>query len=94
MVLFPRGVNKGDRSLDERWVEKGRTAKERTMTLDEWSDRETARWDLDDADREPTGVENPRTWTYRKPLLDVNKPGPGKETRRDVRDNPGIGEHD
>lgn len=87
MVLFPRGLNKGDRSLDERWQEIGREAKENTMSLDEWGDIDIARWDLDEPEREPTGVENRRTWTYDPPVRETNTPGARNE-RPDVRDQP------
>ena len=84
-MLFPRGQNKGDRSLDERWVEKGRQAKETTMSLDEWSDREIGRWDLDTDSRRPTGEQNFRTWEYRKPHDEVLEGEPGDE-RPDIRE--------
>lgn len=89
MVLFAQGTGKGDRSIDKRWREKARVAKERTMSLDEWSSREIARWDLDDPARKPTGVENPRTWRYDKPLRETNRIS-RERRQRDVRDNPRV----
>ena len=89
-MLFPQGQTKGDRSLDSRWHEQGRRAKGRTFNLDEWSDRDTKRWDLDTDSRRPTGRKNPHTYRYDKPLRDANRSGSGDRTR-DVRDNPRIG---
>ena len=84
--MFPRSDL---RFLDERWHEIGRRAKETTSSLDEWSDRDIKRWDLDTDSRRPTGRENPRTWRYEKPLRDVNRPGRSGRTH-DARDNPRI----
>jgi len=71
-MMFPRS-DKGVKSLDERWVEKARTAKRTTDGLEDWSDRAIARWNLDDDGRTPTGKNNQRTWDYEKPLRRVNR---------------------
>ena len=68
--MFPRSDL---RYIDERWHQKNRDAKRTTSSLDEWSDRETKRWDLDTDSRRPTGQENPRTWQFTKPLRRVNQ---------------------
>lgn len=84
---------KGDRSVDRRWVEKGKDAKEHSdsgTALEEWSEREIFELDLEDDSRIPTGVENPRTWTYDKPMRDTNRGGRRQDRRRDLRDNPRI----
>jgi len=75
-MMFDRS-SKGDKSLDKRWVRKARIAKRTTDGLEDWSDREIARWDLDDAERTPTGKKNPRTWRYEKPLRRVNEVSDG-----------------
>lgn len=87
-MMFPRST-KGDRSLDERWVLKARSAKRTTFSLDDWSDREIQRWDLDDPARKPTGRKNPETWRYEKPLREVNR-AEGQDRRRDPRSNKDI----
>lgn len=89
-MKFPRS-SKGDKSLDQRWHEKAKQAKRTTFSLEEWSEREIERWDLDDPVRKPTGKKNPRTWTYEKPLRRVNN-SPGNDQRRDARENPSIGD--
>lgn len=91
-MMFDRST-KGDKSLDSRWVEKAAVAKRTTFSLDDWSPREIARWDLDDPVREPTGAKNPRTWTYDKPLRDVNR-SEDPSRLRDPRDDPTVGDGD
>lgn len=88
MVLFDRGQNKGDRSLDRRWHEVGRIAKTRTDGLEDWGDIDIAKYDLDAPEREPTGVENPRTWRYDPPLRETNVPDDRQRGQRDLRDSP------
>jgi len=87
-MMFDRS-DKGAKSLDKRWVEKARIAKRTTDGLEDWSDREIARWNLDDTGRTPTGKNNPRTWDYDKPLRDVNR---NSDNQRlvDPRDNARI----
>lgn len=88
---YHEASSKGDRSVDLRWVERGRDAKEHSdsgTALEEFSEREIAELDLEDASRIPTGVENPRTWTYDKPMRATNRGG--RRRRRDLRDNPRI----
>lgn len=87
-MMFDRS-DKGAKSLDSRWVEKARIAKKTTDGLEDWSDREIARWDLDDPARTPTGAKNPRTWRYDDPLRRVNRSS-DNDGRRDARDNPSI----
>ena len=93
MVMFDRS-SKGDKSLDRRWVEFGKMAKRTTSSLDEWSERDIERYDLDDPERKPTGAKNPRTWRYEKPLEQVQEGEHGALV--DPRDNPRIrdGEED
>ncbi|QLG62826.1 hypothetical protein [Halorarum salinum] len=89
-MKFPRST-KGTRSLDERWHRKAEQAKRTTTGLDEWSDREIERWDLDDPARKPTGRKHPETWRYDKPLRRVNRSS-GGDRRRDARENQDIGD--
>lgn len=86
MVQFDRST-KGDRALDERWVRKARIAKRTTTDVEQWSDRERKRWDLDDPVREPTGREHPETYRYDKPLRRVNRVADG-DRRVSVLENP------
>jgi len=71
-MMFVR-FDKGAKSLDKRWVEKARIAKRTTDGLEDWSNREINRRNLDDAGRTPTGKNNPRTWDYDKPLRRANR---------------------
>lgn len=74
------------RFVDERWHEFARDAKRTTSSLDDWSQREINRWDLDDEVREPTGEFNPRTYEYDPPLEDVVESSPERQRRRiDIR---------
>lgn len=91
-MMFDRS-DKGAKSLDSRWVEKARIAKETTDGLEDWSAREIARWDLDDPVRTPTGKKNDRTWQYEDPLALVNRDGKA-DPRPDARDNPRIRDPD
>ena len=78
------------RFIDKRWHAKAQEVKETVFSVDELGEREKARFDLEEAHRRPTGAENPETWRYTKPLIDVNASRrPGR--RRDARDNPRIG---
>jgi hypothetical protein len=86
--MFDRS-DKGAKSLDKRWVMKARIAKRTTDGLEDWSDREIERWDLDDEGRTPTGKKNPRTWDYAKPLRRVNRV-PGNDRLVDPRENTDI----
>jgi len=87
--MFDRS-DTGAKSLDSRWVEKAKTAKRTTDGLEDWSDRQIERWDLDDPVRTPTGRKNPRTWDYEKPLRRVNR-GDGDQGRLvDPRESPTI----
>ena len=88
-MMFDRS-DKGAKSLDERWVEKARIAKRTTDSLDDWSQREINRWDLDAPNREPTGRKNPRTWRYDPPLRRVNRARDSDEGRPDARENRSI----
>jgi hypothetical protein len=87
-MLFDRS-DKGAKSLDERWVRKARIAKRTTDGLEDWSQREIERWDLDDPERTPTGAKNPRTWDYEKPLRRVNR-NSGDDRLVDPRKSPTI----
>lgn len=91
-MLFDRS-DKGAKSLDSRWHEKARRAKRTTSSLDQWSEREIERWDLDDEVRKPTGRKHPETWHYDKPLQEVNR-NPEADRRVDARDLPTIGDAD
>lgn len=90
-MMFDRS-SKGDKSLDERWIEKARIAKRTTDGLEDWSNREIERWDLDDAERTPTGKKNRRTYQYEKPLRRVNRTDSGRLV--DPRDNVDIRDGD
>ena len=89
-MMFTRST-KGDKSLDERWVEKARVAKRTTFSLEDWSDREIARWNLDDPVRKPTGAKNPTTWRYEKPLRRQNRSEDSGDLV-DPRTSPTIGD--
>jgi len=91
-MMFDRS-DKGAKSLDSRWVEKAGQAKQSTMSLNDWSQREIERWDLDDPVREPTGAKNPRTWTYGKPLRRVNQDA-DRDGRVDARESRSIRDGD
>lgn len=88
--MFAR--SQGLKVLDERYHRKAQDAKEQTRSLDDWSPQDIQRWDLDEPHRKPTGRENPRTWTYSKPLRDQNrsKRNTQADARRDARKNPRI----
>lgn len=88
-MLLPRGLTKGDRSLDERWHEKAREVKRSVANVDLLPERDIARWDLDDPERRPTGKKVPSNWEYDKPLKRVNE-GDEPERRVDARDDPTI----
>lgn len=90
-MMFSRS-DKGAKSLDRRWHEKARTAKETTFGLEDWSQREINRWNLDDPVREPTGKKNPRTWEYDKPLNEQNRGAGDDERRADARESVSIGD--
>jgi len=91
MVMFDRST-KGDKSLDTKWVEFAKRAKETTFSLEDWSDRAIARWNLDDEARKPTGAKNPTTWRYDKPL---NQQQPSQDGGLvDPRENPTIRDGD
>jgi len=87
-MMFDRS-DKGAKSLDRRWVKKARIAKRTTDGLEDWSNREINRWDLDDEGRTPTGKKNPRTWDYEKPLRQVNRVSDNNRLV-DPRDSPQI----
>jgi len=91
-MLFDRS-DKGAKSLDSRWVRKAIIAKRTTDGLDDWSQRDIERWDLDDAERTPTGKKNPRTWDYEKPLRQVNRVSDSNRLV-DPRDSPTIRDGD
>lgn len=82
--MFPQSNDL--KPMDERWHRKAQEAKETTSGLDEWSESEITRWDLDEDGRRPTGRENPRTYQYDKPLADVTESGAERRDRVDVRD--------
>lgn len=89
MVHFPRGLSKGDRSLDARWVEKAKDVKRTVANVDLLSDREVARWDLDEPERRPTGAKVASNWQYTPPLQRGNEPSARNE-RPDARERPTI----
>lgn len=91
MALFPRGLTKGDRSLDSRWVEKAREVKRSVANVDLLSDIEKARWDLDAENRKPKGKKVASNWQYDPPVARTNAPGarnerPDARERRTIRD--------
>ena len=93
MVHVPRGKNKGDRSLDARWVQKAIDVKRTVANVDLLSDREIARWDLDTPERRPTGAKVASNWEYDPPIARANEPGSRNE-RPDARERPTIRDGD
>lgn len=89
MPLFPRGLTKGDRSLDARWHEKAKAVKRTVANVDLLSDKEIARWDLDTPERRPTGKNVASNWRYDPPVARTNTP-PDDNERPDARDRPTI----
>ena len=65
----------GSKPIDGEWHRKGREAKENTFSLNEWSEQEIIRWDLDTETRIPTGRENPRTYTTNRPIDTLGENG-------------------
>lgn len=90
MVQFDRGPTKGDRSLDTRWHDNRRFYRETINDPDNAGSIDKAKYDLDDAAAEVTGEHVDRTFTYEKPMRQVNRPG-RQSARRDLRENPRIG---
>lgn len=88
-MLFPRGNTKGDRSLDSRWVKKAKDVKRTVANVDLLSDKEIARWDLDDPERRPTGKKIPSNWEYTPPLNRANEPD-ARDEIPDARENKNI----
>lgn len=59
--------------LDKEWHLMRQKARTTTFSLDEWSDEEILRWDLDTA--RITGRDNPRTYTYDRTIDTLGENG-------------------
>lgn len=62
--MFPE--SKSAKPIDARWHEHRQDARENSFSINEWSQEEITRWDLDTADI--TGQDNDRTYTVDRPL--------------------------
>lgn len=81
------------RPLDKRWHRAAQFYKETVFNLDQVSEIDKQRYDLEEQHRRPRGRENPHTWLFEKPLLRVNKPSEG-DRLLDARTSPLIRDGD
>ena len=98
MVLSARGLNKGDRSLDARWQRKYKEVKQRVANVDQLSEIDIRRWDLDTPERRPTGAKVDSNWkrSFKSTFdpADARSGGAKGRDRVDARDSPTIRDGD